>query len=211
MKPHPLDPLDRADCYAELARLFGAPLEEAEVAALIANGRFDALRSLTHDPQHAVDLRGALAAVKAAGDVAAATSRLNAAFCRLFLGLGPHSTTLPIESAHRGDGRLFQEPAAAMSEMLVAHDLSPAEGFAEPPDHLSVELSLLEQFIRLEASLVEVDEHEATATLHRRLADWTPSLAEALTEHDPTGFYAALARILVRLLDADAPGFASAA
>lgn len=211
MKPAPMDPTVFADCCGELARLFGAPLERGEVAALIENGRFDALQTLAGDPRHAIDLRGALAAARAAGDVDAATSRLNAAFCRLFLGLGPVSETQPIESAHRGDGRLFQEPAAEMRDLLRAHDLVPADGFAEPLDHLSVELSLLEQFIRLETSLVEVDEHAATASLHRRLAEWTPRFAEALGEHDGTGFYAALARILVRLLEAETSDLASAA
>ena len=211
MKPALLDPVDLADCFAELARLFGAPLEQEEVAGLLAHGRLDALQALATDPRHALDLRGAIAALRAAGDAAAATSRLNSTFCRLFLGLGPDPSTLPIESAHRGEGRLFQEPAAAMAELLAAHDLCPAEGFVEPPDHLSVELSLLEQLIRLEASLVDVDEGAAIATLGHRLADWTPGFAEALAGRDPTGFYAALARILVRLLEDTAPAFADAA
>jgi len=201
MKFKSADPFLSADCFAELARLFGAPLDEVEVAALFERGRFDALQALDCDPRHAVDLRAAIAAVKSAGDATAATSRLNSVFCRLFLGLGPTAATLPIESAHRGEGRLFQEPAAAMSEMLTAHGLCLTENFAEPPDHLAVELSLLEQFIRLEASLVDLDERPAIATLCRRLAEWTPNFAEAVALHDPTGFYAALARILVRLLD----------
>jgi TorA specific chaperone len=195
------DPFQLADCFAELARLFGAPLDEVEIAALFESGRFDALQALATDPRHAVDLRGALAAVKSAGDTAAATSQLNAVFCRLFLGLGSTPATLPIESAHRGGGRLFQEPAAIMSDMLASHGLCLTDSFAEPPDHLAVELSLLEQFIRLEASLVDIDERAAISTLRRRLVEWTPDFAKAVAEHDPTGFYAALARILVRLLE----------
>jgi TorA-specific chaperone len=121
------------------------------------------------------------------------------------------SNTTLSTSAHRGDGRLFQEPASIMTEMLIAHDLVPAEGFSEPPDHLSVELSLLEQLIRLEASLVDVDEHAAISALRRRLVEWTPGFAEAVAEYDPTGFYAALARVLVRLLADVTPEQASAA
>lgn len=204
MKSRTIAPVQLADCLSELARLFGAPLEEAEIAALCAAGQFDALRVLAVDPHHALDLRGAIAALKVAGGPATATSLLNTVFCRLFLGLGGASSALPIESAHRGDGRLFQEPASIMTEMLVAHDLMPADGFAEPPDHLSIELSLLEQLIRLEASLVDVDEHAAVSALRRRLVEWTPSFAAAVAENDPTGFYAALARVLVRLL-ADTP------
>jgi TorA specific chaperone len=211
MKFKSADPFQLADCFAELARLFGAPLDEVEIAALFESGRFDALQALACDPRQAADLRGAIAAVKSAGDTATATSRLNSAFCRLFLGLGPTPATLPIESAHRGTGRLFQEPAALMSEMLAAHGLCLTESFAEPPDHLAVELSLLEQFIRLEASLVDIDGRAAISTLRRRLVEWTPDFAEAVAEHDPTGFYAALARILVRLLDDVVVDFVSVA
>ena len=201
MKFRSADPFQLADCLVELARLFGAPLEQADIAALFENGRFDALQALAGDPRHAVDLRSAIAAVKSAGDPAAATSRLNSIFCRLFLGLGPTPATLPIESAHRAGGRLFQEPAEIMSKMLATHGLCLTEGFAEPPDHLAVELSLLEQFIRLEASLVDIDKRVAISALHGRLVEWTPEFAEAVAEHDPSGFYAALAHILVRLLD----------
>ncbi len=211
MTPRSIDPVQLADCIAELARLFGAPLDEAEITALVTNGRFDALAALAVDPHHALDLRGALAALRVAGGPAEATTRINTVYCRLFLGIGGTSVALPIESAHRGDGRLFQEPASIMTEMLVAHDLVPAEGFVEPPDHLAVELSLLEQLIRLEASLVDVDEHAAISVLRRRLVEWTPRFAAAVAENDPTGFYAALARVLVRLLADVAPVRASAA
>ena len=200
MTYQPAHSLQLADCLAELARLFGDPLEQAEIAALIENGRFDALQALADEPQHEADLRAAIAAVTAVGDAAAATSQLNGAFCRLFLGLGPSPATLPIESAHRNDGRLFQEPAAIMSKMLAGYGLCPTGNFAEPPDHLSIELSLLEQIIRLEASVVDADERAAILALQRRLVEWTPAFAAALAEHDQTGFYAALARILVRLI-----------
>lgn len=190
-----------ADCLTELARLFGAPLDATEIAALIINARFDALQSLDCDPRYQADLDEAIAAVTSAGNAAAATSRLNASFCRLFLGLGPTAATLPIESAHRGEGRLYQEPVAVMGDMLARHGLRLSDSFVEPADHLSVELSLLEQLIRLQASLVEVDERAAIETLSRRLVEWTPDFAKAVAAHDPTGFYAALARILVRLLE----------
>ncbi len=211
MKPKSIDPVGLADCFAELAHLFGEPLEQVEIASLVENGRFDALHVLAGDPRHAIDLRCAFATLRAPDGPAAVTSRLNATFCRLFLGIGGTSATQPIESAHRGDGRLFQEPVTVMSRMLAAHDLRPSEGFVEPPDHLSIELSLLEQLIRLEASVVDVDEYASIITLRRRIAEWTPGFANALASHDPTGFYAALARVLVRLLEEATPDRASAA
>lgn len=211
MKPKSYDPLVLADCLAELATVFGVPLDEAEARALGERGRFDALQALSGDPHHAVDLRAAIAALKAAGSAPEATSRLNGVFCRLFLGLGGDAATLPIESAHRGDGRLFQEPVDAMAALLAAHDLVPAADFVEPLDHLTVELSLLEQLIRAEASLVGIDERTSIEALRRRLAEWTPGFAEAVGRADPTGFYAALARVLVRLVNDIAPDLATAA
>lgn len=211
MMPKSYDPVLLADCFAELARLFGAPLEAAEIAALVDNGRFDALQGLAGDPRHAVDLRAAFATLRAPEGPAAVTSRLNAVFCRLFLGLGGDAATMPIESAHRGDGRLFQEPVEAMAALLAAHDLVPAADFVEPLDHLTVELALLEQLIRVEASLIDTDEHAAIAGLQRRLVEWTPAFADAVGRADSTGFYAALARVLVRLLDDITPDLATAA
>ena len=211
MKSRSIAPVELADCFAELARLFGAPLEEFEIAALGGVGYLLAVGVLAPPGHPALLPPGTRGGLWVAGDPAVATSRFNSVFCRLFLGLGGASAALPIESAHRGDGRLFQEPASIISEMLIAHDLVPARGFAEPPDHLAVELSLLEQLIRLEASLVDADEHAAISVLRRRLVEWTPSFAAAVAENDPTGFYAALARILVRLLTDVAPEQASAA
>lgn len=205
------DPAALADCFAELAGVFGAPLETSDVARLFETGGFDALAVLADDPRHAADLAAAFAALVAAGTAEAATSRLNAAYCGLFLGLGGDSSTLPIESAHRGDGRLFQEPVEVMSDLLAAHGLRPAEGFVEPADHLSLELALLEQLIRLETCLVDADEHATIRALRLRLADWTPGFAAAVARADRSGFYAPLARLLVRLLDDAEPHFATAA
>jgi TorA-specific chaperone len=205
------DPATLADCFAELAAVFGAPLEPTDVGRLRETGRFDALAALAADPRHAADLAAALAALRTADTIETATSRLNAAFCTLFLGLGGNAATQPIESAHRGDGRLFQEPVEVMNDLLAAHGLRPAEGFVEPADHLSLELALLEQLIRLEVCLVDVDEHATIRALRLRLADWTPEFADEVGRADPSGFYAPLARVLVRLLDDAEPQFASAA
>jgi TorA-specific chaperone len=211
MKSRSLESVVLADCLAELAGVFGAPLEEADVVALVAAGRFEMLSVLADDPRHAVDLRGAMAALIAAGMPAAATSRLNAVYCRLFLGLAGDPATLPYESAHRGDGRLFQAPAGEIADLLAERGLGAAIGVSEPADHLAIELALLEQLIRLESSVVGVDEHDTIAALIARLAAWTPDFAEAVARADTTGFYAALARVLVRLLGEIAPRYASAA
>lgn len=200
-----------ADCLAELAGVFGAPLDAADIAAIVANGRFEALSALAGDPRHAADLASAITALSVAGDGAAATAALNAAYCRLFLGLGPEPASIPIESAHHGSGRLFQQPVADIAALLAERGLSIAAGCGEPADHLSIQLALLEQLIRLQENVVGSDERDNIDALRRRLLTWTPHFAAAVGRADPSGFYAALARVLVRLLDDAAPRHASAA
>lgn len=210
--PHPeLSAAVYADCLAELAGVFGAPLEASDITGLIGADGFEALSALRADPRHATDLDAALAILRAAGDGVTATSALNAAYCRLFLGLGPEPASIPIESAHHGSGRLFQQPVADIAALLTAHGLTVAQGCGEPADHLSVQLALMEQLIRLQENVVGSDARATIAALRQRLLTWTPNFAAAVGRADPTGFYAALARVLVRLLEDAEARYASAA
>jgi TorA-specific chaperone len=125
-------------------------------------------------------------------DTAQATSRLNASFCRLFLGAGGlHGNAPPYESAYCGGGRLFQQPTAEMTELLAAYGLDVAAECCEPPDHLAIELAVMEAL--LTAPVVHPASVEA---LLDRLLGWVPAFAERCAACDPLGFYAALAALL---------------
>ncbi|CAH2601363.1 Molecular chaperone TorD family protein [Rhodovastum atsumiense] len=194
--------LSRADLFAGFATFFAAPLEQEDVAALRADGRLGCLGALLQRPVCRPPLQRACTVLAGFADTPTATSRLNAAFCRLFLGTGgPQGTVPPCESAWRGTGgRLFQEPTAEMATLLATHGLAVAAECCEPPDHLAIELSLM-------AALLAAPDPDATAVaaLRERLLGWVPRFAAACTTCDPPGFYAALATLLhLFLLQEDA-------
>lgn len=193
----------RADVYREIAGYLGAPLDHDDVAALRRTRSFGPLANLADDPRVAADIARALHAALAPPSDAEAEALLNRSFGLLFLGIGAEGGAPPFESAYRATGRLFQEPAAEMTELLSARGLMPQLGFVEAPDHIAIELSLLEQLMRLEATIVGAGERLAIEAMRARLLSWVPSFAAACAANDPSAFYGALAAVLVTLLAAD--------
>ena len=191
-----------ADSLRELAGFFGAPLDCEDVAELRRSGRFGPLDDLAADPRFASDLKRARDAVCAPDTDAEANTLLNRSFGELFLGIGGVPGAKPFESAYRGSGRLFQEPAAEMHALISERGLCPTDGFVEPPDHITIELSFFEQLMRLDSAILGGGERPAIEAMRRRLLSWVPAFAEQCRAHDASGFYAALASVLVALLDA---------
>lgn len=187
-----------AEICAAFVIVFAAPLETADIVALREDGRLAAFAPLSSQAAW----QRACEALAGLGDPVKATSDLNAAFCRLFLGAGgPHGNAPPYESAYLGTGRLFQKPAAEMAELLATHGLNVAD--SEAPDHLAIELALLEALLAGPA----VDLAAATA-LRRRLLGWVPRFAARCVACDAIGFYAAMAALLYAfLLDQPATRF----
>ncbi|MGQ9369977.1 molecular chaperone TorD family protein [Azospirillum sp. ST 5-10] len=202
--PAPLAAAVMADAVAVLAALFGAPLDERDVAAVRRPVDRGALAPLAAVPVLRPGVEEAAAIVRRLGDTPVAVSRLNREFCRLFLGAGGRMTAAPYESAYRGSGRLYQEPAGEMAALLRRRDRRAADGFPEAPDHLVIELALLEDALRLPGA-----EDTATAeALLARLRRWVPAFAAACRLHDGTGFYAEAAGVLAALLAAGESGAA---
>jgi TorA-specific chaperone len=179
-------PEERAAILGWLAGFFAAP----PTAAVIAAHRRTAGRAFFDEIEAFPDLAPGLHRIRAALAVEVDDATLAAAFERvfglLFLGIGGPGTVAPYESAHSGDGRLFQEPTAAMNRLLAAHDLAVAVG--EPADHVAIEAMLL-------ARLVET-RHPDRAALAERLDGWVPGFAERLAACDPTGLFAGAADAL---------------
>ncbi|MGQ9370242.1 TorD/DmsD family molecular chaperone [Azospirillum sp. ST 5-10] len=201
MSIRPLPAATLADVCSELAGYFGAPLDADDVRTLRRGGAFGPLAALAGDRRCADALQRALDVVRAEPSDEAATVLLNRSYCQLFLGIGGAAGAPPFESAFRGTGRLFQEPAEALAGMLAAYGLRPADGFVEPPDHIAMELSLLAQLLRLGASIADAGTDPAVATLRGRLAEWVPAFARACARFDSSGFYASLAAVLATVLD----------
>lgn len=190
-----------ADAIATLSGLFGAPLERQHLEAMQGrpeDGPFALLRRI---PLLKGDTDILLQLARNLGTPQEGVTQLNIAFCQLFLGLGGPRSAPPYESAYFGEGRLFQEPAGEMQRLLRQQNMQAVTGFSEAPDHLAIELSLLEESMRL-AALTEDDvDIDLVAALRIRLQRWLPLFEKACSSFDRTGFYALAARILARLVD----------
>ncbi len=179
-------PEERAAILTWLAGFFAAPPTAAVVGAHRRAAGAALLDEISGDPDLGPGLHRMRAAFAADVDDDALAAAFERVFGLLFLGIGGPGTVAPYESAHRGDGRLFQEPTAAMTHLLAGHDLAVAVG--EPADHVAIEAMLL-------ARLVEAG-HPDRGALAERLAGWIPDFAGRLATRDPTGLYAGAADAL---------------
>lgn len=182
----------RATLYRLIARVYARELDGAAIGILASGGVGMLLAEAAPDePLPAADL-AALQVALGLGEVVLAR-----AYTRLFLLGGPGSVP-PYESCYVDpSGRLQATPVAAMTALLRAHGLAPADGWREPLDHLSVQLELLAEVI------LEHNTFGERLLRERHLRRWVPAFAWALERHDPGGLYAATGAILRWLLDHD--------
>ncbi|SNY91183.1 Nitrate reductase delta subunit [Cohaesibacter sp. ES.047] len=205
MKKDFIEPASCADILSEISGYFGAPLERDEIQSMRNENCETLLPALYGMPKFSKDVSQLRSILMGADGDEEAVSLLNRSYCHLFLGIGGATGTTPIESAHIGTGRLFQEPEMEMTRLLAQRGLKRDETFSEPPDHICIELSYLEQLIRLDATIFDVDEKKAIDDMLVRLNGWIPAFAQNCAMHDPSKFYATLAGILVRLLSVIEP------
>jgi len=154
------------------------------------------LEALAHEPGcsgGALSMRGAL--TRDEPDTAL-TRRLGMAFTQLFEGAGGPRTVSPFESVHASpSGRLFQASSSAMDRRLRRARTAPGTGLREPSDHLSIELALLARLMRDPASV-----GEQAGLLDDHLLAWVPGFTRGVETHDPGGFYAGAAVVLLGFL-----------
>ncbi len=199
------------EAVAVFSSLFGAPLEIIDIEAIrrpLDEGPLAQLAAISTIRDGVADLRET---VIAQGEPQKGVSELNKAFCKLFMGLGGPRSAPPYESAYTGDGRLYQKPALEMGKLLSKQGLAPSEDFPEAPDHLALELSLMEETLRLAGLTEDKDDIALIRDLHTRLLGWVPNFAGACAAHDPTGFYAKASQLLLTFLKLPHPKLAPAA
>ena len=180
-----------------LAGLFSAPLSESAVAFYRHGPGRMLLDSLAEEPTAGWGIARMRAAVTVEASAAMAARILSASYTRLFSGIGRGNSISLYESAHvSASGRLFQQPVSDMSRLLGVANQSIAPAAREPPDHLSIELTLLAEFTR---------GNIAPASLSMLLDDhlfvWIPRFAKACCDADPDGFYAGAATVLAWFID----------
>ncbi|WP_321504461.1 molecular chaperone TorD family protein [Breoghania sp.] len=199
------------EAVAVFSSVFGAPLETIDIESIhrpLDEGPLAQLAAIPAIRDAVADLRKT---VIAQGEPQKGVSELNKAFCKLFMGLGGPRSAPPYESAYTGDGRLFQEPAREMEKLLQKQGLAASEDFPEAADHLALELSLMEETLRLAGLTEDRDDIALVRDLHTRLMGWVPNFAGACVAHDPSGFYARAAQLLLAFLKLPHPKLAPAA
>jgi len=196
---------DRAVLLDALARLLACEPSPETVAALAGPDGEAALSGLIDLPGLGVPAKALLdaaLAARAAHDNDRSTAlTLAGHFGTLFLGVGGRKRGAhPHASVYRDGGRTHgpsQERAAAF---LAAHDLDVAETVPEPADHIAIMLAALAALAGREAETLDPAEADALAEAQRTFArdelmPWLPTFREKVEAGDPSGFYAAVARL----------------
>ncbi len=183
----------RANHYALLARLFGAP-PDAALFALLA----DSARTLGKGD-------GALArAWSELGGLAAslAPDAVGEEYLRLFIGTGRPEIFL--YGSYYLAGFLMEEPLADLRDALAALGLARRLGVGEPEDHITALTEVMRHLIVAGADL-----GRQNAFYARHLEPWVRRLADAL-EAAPAQFYPGAGRFARAFFDIEGAAFAMA-
>lgn len=197
-----LSATDRAHLLDWLASVFLREPDATAVAALRGPLGQRAVADLAEAPALAREVQAMLDALRAvhaqAGGDADAALALSGRFGTLFLGAGGPDAAHPYASVYQ-EGRTHGAATDRARAFLDTHDLSVAEGTAEPADHFGIMLGALAELSRREAA---ADEARAAALFSDQVAfaktDLTPWLTpfrERVERDDPGGYYAASARL----------------
>ncbi|GAB4181945.1 MAG: molecular chaperone [Rhodocyclaceae bacterium] len=185
----------RANFYALLARLFGAPPDEAFLASLAHAGEL-------------ADEAGELGKAWKALMSAAATTDLEGvreAYDRLFIGVGRPEVML--YGSYYQAGFMMEKPLALLREDLAEMGFARMAGVHEPEDHFAA----LAEAMRHLAADPSLDSGERLRRqerfFNRHIEPWYGKLAEALEEAPDAGFYAAAGRFARAFLDVERRSF----
>lgn len=119
-------------------------------------------------------------------------------FAWLFLGVAGHRSAPPYRSHYvSGQGRLMQEPAVEMRQLIQRLDVRASEAFSHPRDHIAVLLSVLAALADAHASA------EWAAFLGTQLLDWITPFRDRCAAVTPFGFCPTAATALIALAHAD--------
>jgi len=125
------------------------------------------------------------------------TLELGVVYANVFSGALGEKSALPYESAYFGDkGVLYQQPTIEMLAILKKLGLSQDGELKEPPDHISVELSVMAELVMLEeATQQQID------FIDHHLLNWLPALRDDCMACEPDNFYGKACQVTVALLE----------
>ncbi len=202
--------VSRSNCYGLLAIVFrDAPTEEI-VAQIRATPLTEVLSHLGHDI--AQDLAGELDAV---------TKRLGEQYTQTFVGPGPHVS--PYASIHHSDdGQLWGDSTVWVKRFIETTGLSFRKNWGSIPDHITIELELMQRltaheaelWIQLTSSPASDDKQDSLRRLQQcfqvqelflreHLCKWIPKFCERVLEISPSVFYQEVAGLTKEIIISD--------
>lgn len=191
----------RSNCYGLMALVFrDAPSPEV-VEQLRSPPIADALSGLGYD-----------AAEDLTGDLEAVTERLREEYSRVFVGPGGHVS--PFGSVHHEDeGQLWGESTVQVKRFIEATGLSFEGNWESIPDHIAIQLELMQRLAAHEAELwskkTSADPRQAETIdrqLHKcleveeqflrdHLCTWVPRFCDRTMKTSACAFYQEIARL----------------
>ena len=188
---------ERAAAYRWLSGIF-AREPSAEAMAAYSGGDGQTLLAHIGSIAPLSDVAGALAELANDPDHEARARDLAGAFAWLFHGVGGRRGAPPFASVYMSArGLIQQESAAQAAHDLARLDARLAADFAEPPDHVAVQLSMMAELVERGTPRIQA------AFLDRRLLPWIPEFRDACIAGDRHGLYGMAARCMVGFLEAD--------
>lgn len=201
--------VSRSNCYGLLALVFrNAPTPEL-VARLRSPPLAETLGGLGYDV--AKDL---------AGELDEATERLAEQYTHVFVGPGPH--VAPYASVHcDGEGGLWADSTVQVKRFIEATGLSFQGKWDSIPDHISIELELMQRLAEYEATLWDQavsDQERGSANceeqlrqcrqiqerfLRDHLCKWIHRFAERVGGRPEGGFYLQMAELTESIVSFD--------
>lgn len=195
----------RSNLYGLLGRVFRAEVDAVLLRELRTPAVAGALRAAA-----GVDM----ATLLPGGDDQGLLDDMAREYCRLFLlGFSPH------ESVQRGEGQLWGNYTTEVQELMDELGLAPSGERSLVPDHLAIELEIMQHLTEAEANAISVagpDDPTVTAVRNRQqaflrdhLMKWVPAFLGTIERSAQQPFYAAVANLAVGFLASEHQEFGS--
>ena len=202
--------VSRSNCYGLLALVFRDVPTAEIVAQLTAPPLAEALSQLGHNITQ--DL---------AGDIDEVTKRLGEQYTRTFVGPGPH-VSLYASVHHSGEGQLWGDSTVWVKRFIETTGLSFRNNWDSIPDHIAIELELMQRLadheakLRVQLTSAPADEDKQNLIrrlqqclqaqelfLREHLCKWVPKFYERVLKICPSAFYREVAGLTKAIVLSD--------
>lgn len=201
----------RATVIWWFATLFGQELTEQQFAALSGEEGAQLLDYLKHFDDLSSEVEKLKGSIECLNTNAVPHFECAVEFSQIFLtdakiGAPPYASVYSSK-----EGLMFQEPHSTMQNLLEGKGLAVEKGFNEPADHLGIQLDFLGNLII--ASLNQENEsnlfEEQQTFIDEQLLTWLPNFVEKVSQSKDSGFYPAIAKMLLSYLKVESSWLAT--